>query len=265
MNEVLEATPKTVTKKPVILLRAYRQKTQMAVKVSPLEDKAGRIYTGQGEDGFYDMLTEQAKKDMKYCVHPSTIVVLTDGKVFDMNNPIDEINWKWIKTHPYVSMDFKNGKSNGAVFYVEDPAAQARERVEKTRKIDEARWIVRGLPLDKKRRAGKILGLVSADSFEEDQLLDWLLSNADFTPEAVIMACSPENAERGNATIFFNELFKYKIIIRGDDGGYRQGLDGVPMGHTLELVVDWMLDAKNSDAVKVLQMRLKEVKTTGKK
>jgi hypothetical protein len=264
MNEVLEA-PQVAQKKKVILLRAYRPKTQMPAKVSPLEDKAGRIYTGQGEDGYYDQLTEQAKKDMRYCIHPTTVVTLTDGKIFDLNNPIDEANWKWIQKHPYVALDFKKGKANNAIFYVEDPAAQAKERVERTRKIDEARWMVRSLALEKKRRAAKILGLVSADSFEEDQLLDWLLSSADFTPESVILACSPENQERGNATIFFNELFKYKVIIRGTDGGYRQGEDGVPMGHTIDLVVDWMLDAKNADAVKVLQMRLKEVKTTGKK
>jgi hypothetical protein len=57
------------------------------------------------------------------------------------------------------------------------------------------------------------------------------------------------------------ELMKRRIVQRGDAGLFRFGGEkGVPLGHTEELVLDFLLDEKNSDTISMMKTSLIETK-----
>lgn len=263
--EVLEER-KTALRSKTILFRAYRPKTASPVTLQPCEDKTGRLYTGQGARGYFELLTVQEKAELPFIIDHYTKVVITDGKVLDMDNPIDEANWKWIQKHPYIALKKETGRnsSRSAVYYVEDKLAEASRRVRESEKVDKARIAVREQSTTNRVRTAMILGLVTAKNMEDEEVLDWLLEQSNFIPETVLEAVDPEFAERNSAKIFFNELLKYKVVERQTDGNYKvEGNEGMAIAHTPDLVLDWMLDGANAEYVKILRLRLTERKKTG--
>lgn len=263
-----------VLEKPVveqgrkIVIRLRRPATQIPPVISPCNDRTGKLYTGQGKKGYFETLTKEEKEDLPFIIDHHTKVTLRDRTVLDLDDDTDKAHWKWMQRHPYIAKSKLDCfASRDAVAFVEDAVQDAIDRIAKTEKTDEARYAVRQLSTEKRKRAAKIMGLVSADAMSDHELLDWLLNTATDLPEAVLQAVTTKNAERGNATIFFHELVKYKILDRGTDAFYRiqqEDGNGTALGHTVDNVVDWMLEGPNGEMVRILKARLEEVKKTGR-
>src|SRR5262245_57403349 len=67
--------PKDPDDEGVIVFRG-KKKTQMPCKVSPCQDSTGKHYTGQGETGYYEDLTEEDKRKLAYVVYPNKHIVI---------------------------------------------------------------------------------------------------------------------------------------------------------------------------------------------
>jgi hypothetical protein len=262
METIKEKAP-SKTAPQTITLVAFRPKTQQPLKVRPCQDETGMVYTGQGEHGYYDLLTEEEKKELGYVITPETYVILEDGKVLNIeSNPKDKANWVWLQKHPYLAMERAAGENNRDVcFYVANAAKEAAERVDSTEKIDEARYMVRKLSENERSRVAKILGLGNPEAFTSQQVLDWVLGKATDknTVKAVLDAINPENKAKSNAQIFFNEIVKWGVIERMRDGGYYFGGEsGVSVGHTESTVLDYLLSKENAERVKAMRSMLAE-------
>lgn len=259
--EVLTETPSKTQAKTVTLV-AYNPKTQLPLRARPMQDHTGMVWTGQGEHGYYELLTEQEKKELKYVVTPDTSVLLEDGKVFNIDkNPADRINWVWLHKHPYLSLDRDKGDQRVARFYVADAVKDAAARVDSMVDIDEARYQIRKLSQSNLMHVCKTLGLSGAETFTPEQLLDYALAKASSkgTVKAVLEAINPANKAKSMAQIFFNDILKWSVIERGRDGVfYFGGTDGVTLGHSPDMVIEYLLAKENAERVKAMKTMLAE-------
>jgi hypothetical protein len=264
MDLTVEAPSKTAAK--TITLVAYSPKTQLPIKARPMEDSSGMCWTGQGKNGYYDLLTKDEKEDLPYIITRDTHVLLEDGKVLNIEtNPVDKANWVWLQKHPYIAVDREAGDQRVARFYVADAEKDAAFRVDDTELVDKARYEVRQLSLEKLTHLAKVLGLGAAESFSQKQILDWVLGKATSkeTVKAVLDAINPENKAKSNATIFFNEIHKWGVIERGKDGVfYFGGENGVNLGINPDQVIGYLLAKENSERVQAMKTMLTEKKKT---
>jgi hypothetical protein len=224
-----------------ITISAFNPKTQLPVVCRPITDKSGR-------------LASQGVPIIDY----ETSFVLEDGKVVDLDNPIEAANMKWVWIHPYLAVD-KGKKTRDSVFYVVNAQKDAKMYVDKTAKIDEARPAVRKLSLTDQIRVAASLGLSAAHTFTPDTLLEWLLYKCNTDAGAVLDAINPENRARVTATIFFKDIEKWKVIERMRDGSfYFGGEKGVMVGHSDEVVISYLLAPENRERVKAMKAMLAE-------
>lgn len=268
--ETLELEAKTSLELPpypekgLIVIRAKNPKTQMNLKIRPCEDMTGRVYTGQGPTGHYETISETQRSEFSYLITPDTEIVLSDGKLVDLqDNPIDKANWKWMRKHPYLTMDKKSCMaSRDARFYIEDPIQEAERRVTSSRVRDKVRYMIQyDSSRDKLIKAASLLGNLGADAMELGVLQDYLLQQADLIPDLVLDSLEPGNVERTNVRLKLVELTKRRLIQRGNAGQFRfGGENGIPLGHTDELVIEFMLDDKNIEAVQMMDSALAQSK-----
>jgi hypothetical protein len=243
-----------------ITFAAYKPRTQLPVTCRPLIDRTGKLYTGQGEKGYFELLTKEEKDNLPFIFDYESTFTIEDGKVLDLDDSFDAATWKWLRVHPYIALDKTTGQnSRDAAFYVINEQKEARSYVDKTSKIDEARPTVRKLSHTEQIRVAESLGLGNARGFSPEQLLSWLLRKCDVDPEAVIASINPENKARVNATIFFNKFVQQGIIERMKDGLYYFGGEkGVQLGHTNDMVVEYLLKPENSERVRAMKAMLAE-------
>lgn len=261
--ETLLEKEQSMTEAPetgIITFCAFRPRTQQAVTCRPLQDKSGKLWTGQGTYGYYELLTDEDRKKLPFIFDAETKVVIEEGKTLNLSDPYDAAVWKWLKKHPYIALDKSLGANNrDKVFYVANERKEAKERIDKSAKIDEARPAVRKLSQQDQVRVAKALGLESAAVFSPEQILDWLLNKATTQPEAVLSAIDPANKAKVNAAIFVKEIIKWKVIERLRDGSYYLGgADGVSLGHSDDMVVNYLLDPQNAERVKAMKAMLAE-------
>lgn len=248
-----------------LTLAAFNPRTQLPVTCRPCLDKTGRLYTGQGEFGYFENLTEDEKRNLPLVIDYDTSVVLEDGKIIDLDNPIDAANWKWLQKHPYLTLD-KEKKTKETAFYVVNPNKEAKMYVDKTAKIDEARPAVRRLAFSDQVKVASSLGLSGAETFAPDQLLSWLLHKCNESPQAVLEAIDPSNKSKVNATIFLREIIKWGVIERLRDGVfYFGGESGVAVGHSDDMVISYLLNPENKERVKAMKNMLVEKTKVGTK
>lgn len=260
MTNTLEK-PLSTTETPAkgkITFCAFRPRTQQSVTCRPTLDKSGKLYTGQGSHGFYELLTEEDKRKLPFIFDYGTSIVIEEGKVLDLEDPYDAAVWKWLQKHPYIALD-KSIVNRDAVYYVANEIKEAKERIDKSAKVDEARPAVRKLSQADQVRVAKALGLDGAAGFSPEQVLDWLLNKCNSNPETVLNAIDPANKAKVNAKVFVKDIVKWGVIERARDGVfYFGGQDGVSLGHTEDMVVDYLLNPENAERVKAMRGMLAE-------
>lgn len=244
-----------------ITFAAFSPKTQLPVTLRPCNDKTGKLYTGQGQYGYFENLTEEEKKSLIIVIDHATQAVIEDGTVLDLDNPIDAANWKWIQRHPYVCMDkaVKKSSNRDAVYYIVNAQKEAQLYVDTTAGTDEARPAIRKLSLTDQTKVAKVLGLHASETFPPAQLLSWLLQECNTRPGAVLEAINPENARKVNAKIFFDEALRWGIIARGKDGNlYYGGEKGVVVGINEQQAIEFLLSPENAERTRAMKAAVVE-------
>lgn len=125
-------------------------------------------------------------------------IILTDGKVFDLTNPLEKNIWESIQYSDLIAPTRGSRDKNGnlyidgnkyrygtAEFYVEIPGEESARTVKKRQKITEA-WTLIGQDSESGRLTKcKLLGKIMVNAPATD-VTDWLYSRAQDNPEEVI-------------------------------------------------------------------------------
>lgn len=257
-----------------IVIRAFEPRKQLPVKISPCQDSTGNTYTGQGDDGYFEHLTEEDKQKMAYVITPQTVIVLSDGKVLDMKKATDRANWKWMSgnadgpgerkgNHPYLVLDKSLGaSSNQAVFYIENRAKDAEKRVSSSKARDKARYMIQyELSQEGMQKVGRVLGHPSPETFSLTELQDYLLNLAETIPEAIISAADPDKVEQSEAITFVNDLIRLKVIQKYKGGVWKAfGSEGEFVGHNEKKIQEFVMNPEKRENVVALEAALAAAK-----
>lgn len=246
----------------LIVLRSYNAKRQTPVRVSPLQDHTGKLYTGQGERGYYELLTEEEKKKLPVVVDHFRVKTLMNGTVLDLDDPIDAIDWKWMQKHPYIDLNRQlSNKGRSAVFYVEDEQRDSEMKVKTDRMITVAKGKMYEASQSKLQLAAKALGNPGAEHMTIERLQAWLAQQLEehiVSPEAVINVLDPKQSKETSARALFQDMLSAEIIRRFGAMYKHGGQDGVPLGGSEEEVVRFLTDSKNEETVAIMMNKLEE-------
>lgn len=252
-----------VEKLEKIVFRAANTKKQQAVKVGPLQDKTGRLYTGQGPTGYYESLTQKDRDELPIGMvfDHNTVYVVEDGKVLDLSDPVDAAMWKWIQKHPYIGLTKEDCSARrDAVFYVDNPQKKAESFVSRDKKVTKVKTMVYNANSEEKINAAKALGLTGAEGLKIPQVEEWLIIEAERLPDAVESLLDPKNAGLTVAIGIVKEMLMYNIIKRFGTVYKYGGRDGITLGTSDEEAAEWVLDTKNEDAFIAMKFNLDEQK-----
>lgn len=246
--------------KEKIIFRALRPKTQQGVRVSPCMDATGKLYTGQGESGYFEDLTPDDKKKMAYVIDFATTLLIEDGTVMRIKtDKTDASNWKWVQKHPYIIEDRHRSTSNrDAVFYVENLEVEARQRVTRDKQITLAKAAIYEASGTDLVLAARALNHPKPEGFSQEMITDWLISQAEKSPSVVLGALDTKNKAQNSALSLFNDLKRQSVVVNYK-GIYKVEDDaGITLGHSEESVVEFILDKNNLEMVKALKAKLTE-------
>jgi hypothetical protein len=244
-----------------IVFRAYNSKRQTPVRLSPLEDRSGKLYTGQGEHGFYELLSEKEKAELPILVARETVVTIENGTVLNLNDPIDSVNWKWIQKHPYIALDKQQGEaSRDAVFYVDNPEKEAEVHITRDKKLTMAKAKIYGASHNKKIQLAQALGNPAAKTLSTDMLEDWLITKASDVPDTITKLLDKAANAKLNAMILYEDLKRFGMVTRHAGTWRFGGREGIPIGNDDEEVFEFLLDKKNEEQVFLMNEQLKEKK-----
>lgn len=235
-----------------VVFRAYNNKIARPVKCQPAEDETGKLFTGQGTDGYFESLSDADKHKMSFIIDHFTVVSINDGKTLKPISVVDRENWRWLQFSPYVSMSKEGGASSRhAVYYIENRKLEAERRISSTRDRDKARYLLQfELSYEAQLRIAKVIGHPSPEGFSPTELQDYLLTQAEVIAPAILQAADPANADESGVKIAFHDLMKWRVLEKHRGGSIRfGGPDGIFIGHNEQKVMEFLKKPENQETV----------------
>jgi hypothetical protein len=170
----------------VIEIKAVYKTTKQTVQ--PAFDPKTKWWAG------VERLSEEQKKERDYYVvvgettsdrvHLNTKITLKDGLIFDLNNPVDRVNWDWVKACPQVAMSFAEAQSSKALFYVHIEGRESEMRTRTVEKRHEAVKLVLEDPTTNYVNRALLLNM-DMEGEQPSVIKDFLLETAEKTPEKI--------------------------------------------------------------------------------
>jgi hypothetical protein len=242
MNKSLEQLENgTATEKVIVLKSIYKQGR---LTLQPVFDPKTRWYLG------VERLSEEDKKGLTYWVEPSSKIRLEEGTEFNLNDPIDKLNWQWVKHSPRIAASFEAAqRSKVALFYVHVEEDEAKSSVATTSLLfDALKYVMEDDPTDYVDRA-RLLG-VDMKGSSPVVIKEYLLAEAKREPQIVVDAYTSN-------TVSLQLLF-YKGLdagfITSENGVYKYGSQ--ILGVSIEASVAFMQASGNAALVKQLEIEI---------
>ena len=246
----LEQIERDPVRKTKITLKAIYGKQQGPLILSPArEELSGRLA------GVELLSDEQAKKSVKI-INEQTTRKITDGCVFDLNNDIDKLDWKWIKECGEIASDFDEAQSNPrALFYVEDLEAQTDKKLASRAQKHKAMSYVFESSTIKRQEVCRLLGK-DVSYFSQRDIEDYLTELAETKPINIIRVFEDKDYK---AKLFLYKLIDKKVIKISNGGVYKY--NELTIGLNQEAVLYWLSDARNADIVREFHLILNPQKS----
>ena len=242
MNKSLEQLENGTTSDKIIVLKSIFKQGRLTLQ--PVFDPKTRWYMG------VDRLSEEDKKGLTYWVEPTSKIRLEEGTEFNLNDDIDNLNWRWVKHSPRIAESFEAAqRSKVALFYVHVEEQEAEASVKTSSILYTAlKYVMEDDPVNYMDRV-RLLG-VDMKGSSPMVVKDYLLAEAKREPNNVI------NAYTSN-TVSLQLLF-YKgldaAIIKSDNGVYKYGTQ--ILGVSIEASVAFMQAPGNSTLVEQLELEV---------
>lgn len=143
------------------------------------------------------ILSEADKNSGTYFISEEDIIELNDGKVFDLEDPVDAAWWEAIRYSKKIAQDRWERDKSGALvvdgnakrygtaeFYVERPGLETKLKNNKKREIHEAKAYVYQDSEDGLRQKARLLGN-AMPGLPPSDVEDYLISIAERTPHLI--------------------------------------------------------------------------------
>ncbi len=260
-------------KKNIVILRSVYGKVGQKYFIQPCRDKNGNLpdcVRHVNANGDMILSPEDLKKPLDSFIKEDQIIVLEDGKTFDLNDARQAAEWEAVKNCFLIapSRDAKDTKGDylidgtrdnstkqprygRAELYVVIPGMFAEKRVTRTKLVVKAKnYIIndeRGY--DGLLIIAKVLGRNMVNQPAAD-VEDYLLSVADKTPERIIELYTGGDLQLKLLFITAKE----KGIIRKEHGLYTYGEDSnVTLGASDSAVLEWMKQPRNQKTLQLIR------------
>lgn len=257
-----------------IILRSVYGKVGMKYFIQPCKDRLGRYpacvkkVNSQGDMILSDVEKNEYASKEKIFFPETAVFVITDGQVFDLNNPEHKATWEAIKNCPLIAPELTAKSSDGsyvihgttdrkevkhrrygtAELYIDRPGVETQRRVSRKKKIIEACNFITGDPqgADGRLLKAKLLGKHMSNMPSAD-VEDYLLTVAEKDPERIIKLYTGDD---NDLRLLLIEA-KDKGVVTIKNKMYLYGAR--PIGGTEEAVIAWMKNSSNQKVVEMLK------------
>lgn len=249
-----------------IILRSVYGKVGQKYTLQPCKDRVTGQYPDcvKYVDSKGDMIMTDAERNSGEVYIPENFsITFESGKEFNLDNPIERAQWEAIKNCSLIAKTIdqkdKNGnyvlsrqsgiKYSAAELYVERPGYETSKKVSRREKIHTAETYVFNDPegADGRLKMARLLGRNLRNAPDAD-IKEYLLDIASKDPDKIINLYTGEDLV---LRVLFMDA-KDKDVIYSKNRVYIYG-DGIPLGGTIDAVLAWMRDPRNSKMLELIK------------
>ena len=249
-----------------IILRSVYGKVGQKYTLQPCKDRVTGQYPDcvKYVDSKGDMIMTDAERNSgKDYIPENFSITFESGKEFNLDNPIERAQWEAIKNCSLIAKTIdqkdKNGnyvlsrqsgiKYSAAELYVERPGYETSKKVSRREKIHTAETYVFNDPegADGRLKMARLLGRNLRNAPDAD-IKEYLLDIASKDPDKIINLYTGEDLV---LRVLFMDA-KDKDVIYSKNRVYIYG-DGIPLGGTIDAVLAWMRDPRNSKMLALIK------------
>lgn len=249
-----------------IILRSVYGKVGQKYTLQPCKDRVTGQYPDcvKYVDSKGDMIMTDAERNSDKVYIPENFsITFESGKEFNLDNPIERAQWEAIKNCSLIAKTIdqkdKNGnyvlsrqsgiKYSAAELYVERPGYETSKKVSRREKIHTAETYVFNDPegADGRLKMARLLGRNLRNAPDAD-IKEYLLDIASKDPDKIINLYTGEDLV---LRVLFMDA-KDKDVIYSKNRVYIYG-DGIPLGGTIDAVLAWMRDPRNSKMLELIK------------
>lgn len=262
----------------IVVLRNAWGKRGQHTTIQPQKDRMGRypecvrqVDPTTGKMIYLDADKKLSQEDFNALIPENHDIVISDGTVFDLNNPYRRNEWECIKNCRAIAESRDAVDENGnflidgtpdsrmydsygmtarygaAEYYVERPGLEAKKKLTRKKLILQAQNYISNdtKGYDGWLRMAKVLGRNMSNQPAAD-VEEFLFSVAEKTPEKIIDLYT--GGDLGLRFLLITA--KEKGIIKKTQGVYFYG--EVPLGGSDDAIIDWMKTSKNKQTLDIL-------------
>ena len=249
-----------------IILRSVYGKVGQKYTLQPCKDRVTGQYPDcvKYVDSKGDMIMTDAERNSgKVYIPENFSITFESGKEFNLDNPTERAQWEAIKNCSLIAKTIdqkdKNGnyvlsrqsgiKYSAAELYVERPGYETSKKVSRREKIHTAETYVFNDPegADGRLKMARLLGRNLRNAPDAD-IKEYLLDIASKDPDKIINLYTGEDLV---LRVLFMDA-KDKDVIYSKNRVYIYG-DGIPLGGTIDAVLAWMRDPRNSKMLALIK------------
>lgn len=249
-----------------IILRSVYGKVGQKYTLQPCKDRVTGQYPDcvKYVDSKGDMIMTDAERNSgKVYIPENFSITFESGKEFNLDNPIERAQWEAIKNCSLIAKTIDQKDKNGnyvlsrqsgikysvAELYVERPGYETSKKVSRREKIHTAETYVFNDPegADGRLKMARLLGRNLRNAPDAD-IKEYLLDIASKDPDKIINLYTGEDLV---LRVLFMDA-KDKDVIYSKNRVYIYG-DGIPLGGTIDAVLAWMRDPRNSKMLALIK------------
>lgn len=236
-----------MTESNIITLKAYYGRQQGPLYLNPVKNRTTGKLLGVKNLSPAEKLT--AIKE----VTADTQRKIVDGLILDLSDPVDEIDWAWIKENKEIATSEEEANNNPqALFYVYEPDREIDATLEKSDLEYEAMKLIKESTAAKRREFCMYLGM-DVDGFRDKDVEEYLVTTvkAKNGPPRILAIRNDRNFKE---KLFLFRLLKSRTVTKDKNGIYKYG--DILIGLNQDAAIMWLNDTKNRDIVGKLYSKL---------
>lgn len=247
-----------------IVIRSVWGKVGQKYYLTPAKDpKTGRYpECVKHVDSKGDMiLTDAERNSGKVFIPEDALIVIEDGKAFNLDDPHEAAQWYSIQHSRIIAMsrdardqhgnliiDGDSKRYGAAELYIERPGYETKKRNSRKKLINAAESLIFSSSLEEQVKLARLLGKNMKNAPAAD-VEDWLLQKAAKDPQLVI------DMKQGDDSIY-RILFldaTDKFIITTKNKLYVYGDEGIVLGATDSAAIAWLKDPNHKKVVEMIK------------